>query len=300
MNENKKSIKWRPASTVILIREREEVFQIYLLKRSEKSRFFPGYYVFPGGAVEEEDHIGLPSAEFADMSQEIFIERLGGGLKTEEAVAHAVSAIRETFEEAGVLLADRKESTREKRQDLCERRMDKGLPKGWFLECILSDGWVLTFSCLGRWAHWITPRLMRSHFDTRFFVAFMPQDQVCLPDERETVHGIWISPEQALKGNHEGEITLSPPTLVTLQELLGYKDLSTLQRSVKTRPWGEARFPRLVPLQEGALILQPWDPMRYGEVKVDVARLEQKVLPVGVPFSRLWLHQGIWRPVSEK
>ena len=84
---------------------------------------------------------------------------------------------------------------------------------------------------------------MRSHFDTRFFVAFMPQDQVCLPDERETVHGIWISPEQALKGNHEGEITLSPPTLVTLQELLGYKDLSTLQRSVKTRPWGEARFP---------------------------------------------------------
>ena len=79
MNENKKSIKWRPASTVILIREREEVFQIYLLKRSEKSRFFPGYYVFPGGAVEEEDHIGLPSAEFADMSQEIFIERLGGG-----------------------------------------------------------------------------------------------------------------------------------------------------------------------------------------------------------------------------
>ena len=298
MNEKKRSIKWRPASTVILIREREEVLQIYLLKRSGKSGFFPGYYVFPGGAVEEDDHIGLPRAEFADVSREIFIERLGGGLNTEEAVSYAVSAIRETFEEAGVLLADRKDHPREERRELCKRRMDEGLRNGWFRECILSDGWVLTFSRLGRWAHWITPRLMRSHFDTRFFMAFMPQDQDCLPDERETVHGIWVSPENALKANHEGEIALSPPTLVTLQELLVYKELSNLQNAVKTRPWGEPRFPRLVPLQEGALILQPWDPMRYREVTVDVGRLEQKILPVGVPFSRLWLHQGIWRPVE--
>ena len=298
MNEKKPSIKWRPASTVVLVREREEALQVYLLKRSGKSSFFPGYYVFPGGAVEADDRVESPWDEFADITQEIFMERLGGGLSMEEAVSYAVSAIRETFEEAGVLLAFRKDRSREELQKLCKRRLGDRLPKSWFRETISSNGWVLAFSKLTRWAHWITPRLMRSHFDTRFFVAFMPQDQVCLPDLRETTDGIWISPENALKGNHQAEIPLSPPTLATLQEFLTHKNLSDLMMALKDRPWGEARFPRLVPLPGGALILQPWDPMRYREVTVDVGRLEKKILPVGVPFSRLWLHQGIWRPVE--
>ena len=298
MIEKKDSINWRPASTVILVREREEEIQVYLLKRSGKSGFFPGYYVFPGGAVEAEDYVGSPSAEFMDMTQEIFIERLDGGLGMEKAVSYAVSAIRETFEEAGVLLAARKDGSREELQILGQRRMGEGLPRGWFRECLSSGEWVLTFSKMGRWAHWITPRLMRSHFDTRFFVAFMPDDQACLPDHKETSHGTWISPENALKGNHQAEIPLSPPTLVTLQELSAYKGLSNLQIALNDRPWGEARFPRLVPLPEGALILQSWDPMRYREVKVEIDHLERKILPVGAPFSRLWLHQGIWRPVE--
>ncbi len=139
---------------------------------------------------------------------------------------------------------------------------------------------------------------MRSHFDTRFYVALLPPGQTCWPDGKETVHGVWVSPEKALKANYEGEIPLSPPTFVTLHELLEYKDLSELETALKTRPWGEARFPRLVPLPEGALILQPWDPMRYGEVKVDSEELEKMILPVGAPFSRLWLNKGIWRPVK--
>ena len=300
MNKKKISITWRPSATVILVREKEASLQVYLLRRSGKNVFFPGYYVFPGGIVETDDHIGSAWVEFADVSQAIFLEKLGGGLNTEEAVTFAVSAIRETFEEAGVLFAKRKDHYKEELKGLCERRMGEGLPKGWFRASVLSGGWVLTFSRLGRWAHWITPRLMRSHFDTRFFVAFMPKDQSCRPDDREMTHGIWISPENALKGNHEGEIPLSPPTLVTLQELLAYKDQSKLETVVKTRHWGEARFPRLVPLPDGALILQPWDPMRYREVTVNVEGLDQMILPVGAPFSRLWLHKGIWHPVSEK
>lgn len=294
----KKSIKWRSASTVILVREREEALQVYLLKRSEKSGFFPGYYVFPGGAVEPDDRVEVPWAEHTDMNRELFIKQLGGGLNPEDAVSYAVSAIRETFEEAGVLLADRKDRSPGELQKLCGRRMEKELPRGWLRERVLADGWCLSFSRLGRWAHWITPRLMRSHFDTRFFVAFMPPDQTCLPDERETVRGIWLHPEKALKMNHQGEIPLSPPTLVTLQELLAFKSLSSLEKQVKTRSWGNARFPRLVPLPDGALILQPWDPMRYREVTVDAGSLERMILPVGAPFSRLWLHDGIWRPVE--
>ncbi|MEJ2232258.1 MAG: hypothetical protein P8X46_13875, partial [Nitrospirales bacterium] len=208
MDKKKDSITWRPAATVILVREREAALQVYLLRRSGKNVFFPGYYVFPGGTVEADDRIGVPWDKFADMSQEIFIDKLGGGLNTEEAVSYAVSAIRETFEEAGVLLADRKDHNREELRELCVRRTDVGLPKGWFRASVLYAGWVLAFSKLGRWAPWITPRLMRSHFDTRFFVASRPRDQTCLPVDREMSHGIWISPENALRGNHEREIPL--------------------------------------------------------------------------------------------
>jgi 8-oxo-dGTP pyrophosphatase MutT (NUDIX family) len=247
--------------------------------------------------VEPDDRVGEAWTDFADL-KENFFKQLGGGLKQEDAFAYAVCAIRETFEEAGVLLADKRDSIREGLQRLSERRMGEGLPQGWFREWAGIEGWPLAFSRLSRWAHWITPRLMRSHFDTRFFVAFMPSDQACLPDDRETVHGIWISPEKGLEENHRGEILLSPPTLVTLHELLAYKNLPDLKKEVKTRPWGDARFPRLVPLTEGALILQPWDPMRYGEAKVETKVLEKMILPVGVPFSRLWLHEGVWRPVG--
>lgn len=297
MNKVKKSIEWRPASTVILSKEEREAFLVYLLRRSKKSGFFPGYYVFPGGSVDPEDRMDETWSLIADLNQVNWLKRFGGGMTKEEAFAYAVSAIRETFEEAGVLLIDQTDTMEQGLERLRARRRGEGLPRGWFRESIEAEGWPLTFSSIAPWTHWITPRLMRSHFDTRFFVAFMPTDQVCSPDDEEMVHGIWVSPRKGLEGNHSGEIPLSPPTLVTLHELLTYEKLSDLKREAETRSWGDARFPRLVPLKEGALILQPWDPMRYGEVNVDTKKLEKMILPVGEPFSRLWLHEGIWRPV---
>jgi len=297
MNNKKKPIEWRPASTVILVREERAALQVYLLRRSRKSGFFPGYYVFPGGAVDPEDRPDETWSAIVDLNHEDFLKRFGGGLTKEEALAYAVSAIRETFEEAGVLLTEHADNIPDGLERLRERRRGEGLPKGWFRESLEAEEWPFTFSRIAPWSHWITPRLMRSHFDTRFFLAFMPSDQVCSPDDKETVHGIWINPEKGLSGNHSGEIPLSPPTLVTLHELLAYQKLSDLKKEVETRQWGDARFPRLVPLKEGALILQPWDPARYGEVNVDTKTLEKMILPVAEPFSRLWLHDGIWRPV---
>jgi 8-oxo-dGTP pyrophosphatase MutT (NUDIX family) len=297
-DKNKKKIEWRPASTVILVREGEGRLQVYLLKRNPKSRFFPGYYVFPGGVVEQDDWVRSPIEAYGDLDQESFSKQFSWNQNLKEALAYALSAMRETFEEAGVLLVNQTGRIGKELGGLCERRLGEGLPKGWFLDQVWLEGWPLSFSRLRRWAHWITPRLMRSHFDTRFFIALIPPGQTCAPDEKETVHGVWVSPEKALNKNYEGEIPLSPPTLVTLHELLAYKDLSELEKALKARPWGEARFPRLVPLPDGALILQPWDPRRYGEVQVDSEELEKKILPVGAPFSRLWLNKGIWRPVK--
>jgi 8-oxo-dGTP pyrophosphatase MutT (NUDIX family) len=297
-DDKKKTIKWRPASTVILTREEEGELQVYLLRRNPKSRSFPGYYVFPGGVVEQDDWVRSPIEKYGDLDQERFSKQFSWNDNLREAFAYALSAIRETFEEAGVLLTVQTDHIANELARLCERRLGEGLPKGWFFDRVWSKEWPLSFSRLRRWAHWITPRLMRSHFDTRFFVALLPPGQTCSPDEKETVHGIWVSAEKALNANNEGEIPLSPPTFITLHELLEYKDLSELGKALETRPWGEARFPRLVPLQEGALLLQPWDPMRYREVKVDSEELEKMILPVGAPFSRLWLNKGIWRPVK--
>jgi 8-oxo-dGTP pyrophosphatase MutT (NUDIX family) len=299
MNEKKKkSIEWRPASTVISVREKEGELQVYLLKRNPKSRSFPGVYVFPGGVVEREDWVRSPIEAFGDLDEESFSREFSWNHNLEEAFAYALSAIRETFEEAGILLVDKTDRIGKELDGLIEQRLGKGLPKGWFRDTVWSKGWLLSFSRLAPWAHWITPRLMRSHFDTRFFVALLPPDQTCSPDDKETVHGIWVKPESALKANDEGEIPLSPPTLITLHEFLAYKDLSELKKALKTHPWGNARFPRLVPLPEGALLVQPWDPDRYGEVKVEPKKREELILPVGEPFSRLWLHKGIWRPVK--
>ena len=126
--------------------------------------------------------------------------RLGGTLPAMEALAYGVAAIRETFEEAGVLLASRAQETDSGMQAICEMRKVEKLSKGWLREWAVSGGWNLQLSRLARWAHWITPEAFKPRFDTRFFLAFVPADQECSPDEQETTHGIWVTPEQGLAG----------------------------------------------------------------------------------------------------
>jgi 8-oxo-dGTP pyrophosphatase MutT (NUDIX family) len=289
----------RSASTVVLVRAHGTGFQVYLLKRSAKSGFFPGSYVFPGGTVDSEDSDAEWWLRHSDLDWIGVERRLGGSLPAGEALAYAVAAIRETFEEAGVLMASRAQEALPGMQAICERRKVERLAKGWVREWVSAGGWHLLLSLLNRWAHWITPEAFKPRFDTRFFLAFVPADQECSPDNRETTHGLWVAPAQALAYNLGGETPLSPPTLVTIQELLPYSTLSELQDEAIKRRWGEPRLPRFVRLDKGAVILEPWDPMIHEEgAEFDPATLKKLVLPVGEPFSRLWFHEGIWRPVA--
>jgi len=272
---------------------------VYLLKRSGQSGFFPGTYVFPGGTVASEDRDADLWLAHSDLDLRGVEKRLGDTLAPMEALAYGAAAVRETFEEGGVLLASRAEEAGSGMQAICATRKVKKLSKGWFREWAVSGGWHLQLSRLAPWTHWITPETFKPRFDTRFFMAFVPADQECSPDKRETTHGIWVTPEQGLEGNLRAETPLSPPTLVTLHELLQYKTLSDLQEEVHRRGWGEPRLPRLIPVDKGALILEPWDPMiREKDLRFDLALLKKLVLPVGEPFSRLWLYEGIWRPVG--
>lgn len=289
----------RPAATVILAREHEGELQVYLLQRNKKSGFFPGNYVFPGGVLDPEDGETGLLKDHMDLDTESLSRRLGGGLDGSKAMAYAVAVIRETFEEAGVFIAEKTGGTPEDFRDICALRDSNRLFRGWIRDRVVPQGWRLAVSRLTRWSHWITPEAMPRRFDTRFFLTFMPNGQECVPDNRETVHGVWISPKNGLEGNHRGEIPLSPPTLITLFELLEYKNFDQLKKEAPNRTWGEPRLPIFIRYGGGAVIIQPWDPHYGKDIEVDPDALKEKVLPVGEPFSRIWLHDGIWRPISE-
>ena len=288
----------RLAATVILIREYEGEVQAYLLKRSAQSGFMPENYVFPGGTVDVEDSDSRKWEKHVDMDVEGVVRKLGGVLSDEDTYAHSIAAIRETFEEAGVFLAHKDEQFERGLEKICELRRNNVLHRGWLRERVVSEGWILAFSRLSRWAHWITPTIRTRRYDTRFFLAFMPQAQECVSDSRETTHGIWVSPEEGLTGNLQGKLPLSPPTLVTLHELLQYPDISSLEKEVKIRLWGQARLPRLIPSTDGALILLPWDPGYDQQPQTDTKLLSKASISVGEPFSRMCYHDRIWRPAK--
>jgi len=256
----------------------------------------PGRYVFPGGRVDTEDRLldyWLPRVDLAPSQMEA---RLGGsGLSSlQDVVGYAIAAVRETFEEAGVLLVRPSEnSEREKSQPQPHQREEKGR----FRVAVENSGFPIALSALRRWSHWITPKIRRRRYDTRFFLAPMPAEQQCRPDHQEAVAGIWMPPRDALLGNLRGEIPLSPPTLVTLKELLAFSDLDGLLHEAGQRPWGERRLPQLIPLREGALLLLPWDPC-YGQHGKEVEwKVGREITAPEEPFSRLWFAGGIWRPI---
>ena len=296
---NAESPKIAPAATVILVRNQAGKLQVYLLKRSPKSGFMAGNFVFPGGTLDMDDHLFGLFHKHCDLAPNQILTRFGPDLSVEQGLAYGVAAIRETLEEAGVFLARKNDSTAADLERINSLRLAANLQKNWFARLVENEQWCLSLSALCSWSHWITPVLMKRRFDTRFFITDMPPGQTCSPDARETVQGLWLSPLEGLAGNMSGDIPLSPPTLVTLHELSKYRALKDLQFEAANRSWGPTIQPRLVPLTEGAVIVEPWDPMYHQiDINIEPEELPASVLPVGTPFSRIWLDQGIWKPIG--
>lgn len=289
-------IQPKPASTVIIVREAGRGLKVCLLKRSRRNDFMPGRYVFPGGALGEEDRDAL-WGEYAGLDDAQWIHKLGRGMPKVDILPYGIAAIRETFEEAGILLVRRDGHWETDLQWLLEMRRKGELQPGWLKEWVAPRGWMLAISSLYPWAHWVTPEVRSKRFDTRFFLTLVPREVKCIPDGREITQGVWIEPREALLSNLKGHMLLSPPTLVTLHELLVHREMESLEGELESRRWGRPRCPRLVSASEGVLVLLPWDPMYDDEVDPGQVR-PGEVLPVGEPFSRMWLHAGIWRPVA--
>lgn len=213
------------ASTVILVDDRPDL-QTLLLRRSTRSDFVGGMMVFPGGGLDAED--GEPGALGLcdDLAPETADRRLGvesGGL------AYWVASIRESFEEAGVLLVrgrngaappDLSDPASERRFDAHRSAVDGG--ERPFCEVIEAEDLALDVGNIFYVGRWITPVGPPRRYDTRFFVAALPEGQTPLHDNREAVHSEWARPAEALERFASGDYLMLPPTVAALEALAGF------------------------------------------------------------------------------
>ena len=215
----------RDAATVILLRQAPGV-EAFLLQRTEVLEFAPGACVFPGGSVDEGD--ADPAIGWAGPSPADFAGRLG--TSPERARALVCAAVRETFEESGVLLAGPSPATM--LQDSADLAADRRalLDGSVSLDELLSRrGLKLRVDLLTPWARWITPEISPRRFDTWFFAAALPDGQLAglaAVGPGESDSGTWWRPSAALEAARAGEITLLPPTAVTLAELAAHADIA--------------------------------------------------------------------------
>ena len=217
------SVSLRDASTVVVLRRGSSPFEVLLLRRHSKSRFMPGAYVFPGGAVDSLD---------ADESlrDRLFgagglAERLGEpNLADGAARGLFVAAVRETLEEANILLGTPSSG---------QPHSSSGKPRS-FLDAVSNAGSV-DLARLHPWFRWITPRAEPRRFDTRFFLAEVSDDQAFLQDGQETTDGLWIAPSEALDRAVGGDLPLPPPTLRSLELLEEQPSLEALLTTCSTR-----------------------------------------------------------------
>ena len=247
----------RHAATVVLLRDGVDGVEAYLLRRVAGMAFGAGMHVFPGGSVDPDDAredigwAGPPPTDWATR------------LTADEPLARALvcAAVRETFEESGVLLAGRSpddviedvsgDEWEAERVALESRDHSLG-------ELLTRRSLVLRADLLHAWSHYITPVIEPKRFDTRFFVAALPTGQRPRAVGGEADRRLWLNAAAAVERHHAGDLAMLPPTLITLQEVAEHATVSDVLASAAGR---EIRpvLPRLVVRDEQVLLLRPGD-----------------------------------------
>src|ERR1700716_923767 len=204
----------RPASTVLLLRDGASEIEVFMMVRHYEIDFNSGALVFPGGSVDKGDQEIIARPELYSRG-----EGLDAG-----ALSFRVAAIRETFEESGILLArprGSKSLVDAKRAGEIEAVNRAALCEGktTFIKVLNDNGMLLALDELVPYAHWITPEGMPKRFDTWFFLAAAPPEQAGAHDGKESTDSIWVSPREALQGGESGRFKLPFPTTRNLIRL---------------------------------------------------------------------------------
>jgi len=264
----------KDASTVIVLREADQGLETFLLCRHHQSGFMGGAHVFPGGKVDPSDAEPSWRARVDPPTEEI-TERLGES-DPEVGLGLLVAAVRETFEEAGVLLASTASGV-----DLVAAR--ERLHGGASFSALATDvDMKIQSTALTPYARWITPKMESRRFDTRFYVAVLPEGQSASHDGTETTSATWLRPAGAIDDMYAGRIKLAPPTVRTLQWLAQFDDAKSVIADALSRKPPLVR-PRLVTRDDGWFLALPGDP-EHPESEV--------VLPGA---TRMVFDDGAWR-----
>ena len=218
-----------PSASVVLLRDAGEDIEVFLMRRHARSEVLGGVYVFPGGKADAEDLEWV--ARLDRPAQDLHALLAEPELAPDEAAALFVTAIRELFEETGVLLGD--VTPAQARQAWAALRQG---PR--FDELLAPTGLRLNASALLPWSRWITPTLSsvgRKRFDTRFFVAKVPPGQEAQHDQHEATEGLWLSPRAALRQYWEGRIEMAPPQIMSLSHLARHRSVAGVQAAATAR-----------------------------------------------------------------
>jgi 8-oxo-dGTP pyrophosphatase MutT (NUDIX family) len=268
----------RPAATVMLLRDGVSGLEVFMVQRTHTAAFARSQYVFPGGRVDDADHGDdfepvCDGLDDASASARLELER--GGL------AWYVAAIRECFEEAGVLLARREDGDSPidfadprvaERFNVARHRVHDG--DASLVELCVVEQLVLLPTRLEFVAHWLTPVGESRRFDTRFFMAEAPPSQEPLHDESETIDSLWVRPADALARWEARELQMFPPTVASLRTLAEHTSVAEAMAAARSRGVPPRLEPRLRISPEGKFtgIVLP------GETGYDAAEPPEFVL----------------------
>ncbi len=275
----------RPAATLVLVRDSGNGPEVLMLQRTWEAIFMPGFYVFPGGAVDESDQQcrdHMTGRNDETVSQIMSLDEGGADFM--------IAALRECFEEAGILLADGHTVDHYEAERTALNRGEDD----FYAFCRRHD-LSLPLDRLGYLAHWVTPPGPPRRFDTRFFVAAMPEGQSARHDGIETIDHVWLTPQQALADHESGARLMGPPTVRTLRVLSDFDSVDEILAYAHANPpepeptkaWPGVRKGKPVLVEPGAPAfdeLCKLDPEGKGDVLAEI-----------VPGSAVEVGYGVYR-----
>jgi 8-oxo-dGTP pyrophosphatase MutT (NUDIX family) len=228
----------RASATVVLLRDKPEKsgIEVFLLRRHTDSAVLGGAYVFPGGKLDDADTDAHWSAHLDVFPAQLHASLCEPDLSVASAVGLYVTAVREALEECGVLLA----SSAGQHTDTVQRQAwQKRLHTGESFAAVAQEAMLqIDTQHLAPWSRWITPyrpSVTNKRFDTRFFVAALPPGQSPVHDNLEAIDSLWLTPEDALRRYWDQSISLAPPQILTLVNLIGFKNVESVLHEARSR-----------------------------------------------------------------
>jgi glyoxylase-like metal-dependent hydrolase (beta-lactamase superfamily II)/8-oxo-dGTP pyrophosphatase MutT (NUDIX family) len=258
----------RPAATLVLVRDARAGMEVFMIRRTQSAAFMGGAHVFPGGGVDASD----ASAELAAHCHGLDDAQASGLLGLEQGgLAYWAAAVRECFEEAGLLLAHDAKGEyadlnhAERAQVFAQWRESVRTGRATLAELCREHELRLAAGRMAYYSHWITQPGRPRRYDTRFFVAEAPLSQTPSHDNREAVDHAWIQPAEALARHRRGEMHLVFPTIKTLESIAQFNTAAALMEYARSPRKMPVMAPRTASSRDGRKLLVPGD-YAYAEV----------------------------------